>query len=255
MELEMRDARGRRKKAKFAYTKANAVPSGPAFFPSVNGTRDVQKGKTEDGWGYIHIRRCPGDLPDQIDKALAVIGDSPGMILDFRGNSGGGFDHPALMGRFVPKGKRLEFAKGYESAGDAPYGGPIVVIIDATVRSAGETAAAIFKEDGRAYVIGESPTAGMSASKTTIELPSGLFSLYVAVRSTCKGQTMAGVWRGLAWCPHETVEFDPVHLLTDGVDTLIKVAEQRLKRFRKIKCPTIRKRSAFAQGSRFRLAP
>jgi carboxyl-terminal processing protease len=41
----------------------------------------------------------------------------------------------------------------------------------------------MFKEDGRAYMIGESPTAGMSAQKEVIELPSRLFALYVAVRS------------------------------------------------------------------------
>ena len=41
----------------------------------------------------------------------------------------------------------------YASAGPKPYGGPVVVIIDAGVRSAGETASGMFKEDGRAYEI------------------------------------------------------------------------------------------------------
>ncbi|TDJ78016.1 MAG: hypothetical protein E2O39_01710, partial [Planctomycetota bacterium] len=39
-------------------------------------------------------------------------------------------------------------------------GGPIAVIVDATVRSAGETSSGIFGEDGRAHMIGESDTGG-----------------------------------------------------------------------------------------------
>ena len=138
----------------------------------------------DSGFGYIHFRRCKGNLPEMVDQALAEIGsDNPGIILDWRGNSGGGFDHDALFGRFIPKGKTTSWGKRYSSAGPNPYGGPVVAIVDATCRSAGETGAGIFKEDGRAYMIGESPTAGMSSSKKSIELPSGLFYLYVSVHS------------------------------------------------------------------------
>ena len=35
-----------------------------------------------------------------------------------------------------------------------------------------ETIAGDFKEDGRAYMIGDSPTAGMSSQKETVEVPS-----------------------------------------------------------------------------------
>lgn len=237
MKLELRDLKGRRKKVEFRYTKANPVPMGPAFYPTeVNGGKDVKGGVTKAGWGYIHIRRCPGDLPRQMDAVLASIGKAPGLILDFRGNSGGGFDHSAFMGRFVPKGEQLSFAKRYESAGSHPYGGPVVVIVDATVRSAGETAAAIFKEDGRAYVIGESPTAGMSSTKKTIDLPSGLFSLYVSVGSNMSRSNDGKGLEGVGVIPHEVVAFDAEDL-ANGTDTLIKIAEQRLKKFPKDKVP------------------
>ncbi|MEN9022876.1 MAG: hypothetical protein GWQ05_08560 [Verrucomicrobiaceae bacterium] len=87
---------------------------------------------------------------ESIDSALASLEEAPVIILDFHANSGARFDHPALMGRFVPKGETLTFAKRYQSTGEHPSGGPLVAIIDITVRSAGETPTAIRKEGGRA---------------------------------------------------------------------------------------------------------
>ena len=239
LKLEVRNLKGRRERIEFEYTKANPTPIGPAFFPGamVGESSDVRSCKTADGWGYVHIRRCRGNLPEQIDSALQAIGtDIPGIILDFRGNSGGGFDHPALMGRFTPKGKQLAFKKRYQSAGPDPYGGPLVVIVDGTVRSAGETAAAIFKEDGRAYVIGESPTAGMSSTKATIELPSGLFELYVSVGSNMSRSNDGRGLEGIGVLPHETIEFDPEDLAKE-TDTLTKAAAERLEKFPQDKVP------------------
>jgi C-terminal processing protease CtpA/Prc len=218
------------------FSRASPVPQGPAFLPEPDG----EIGRTGDGdvsfcllkdggWGYIHIRRCPANLPELVDEALAVVGGAPGLIVDLRANGGGGFDHDAFLGRFVPAGKPLAFAKRYESAGDHPYGGPVVVIIDGLVRSAGETAAAVFKEDGRAYLIGESATSGMSSSKTTIELPSGLFALYVSVRSNMARSNGGRGIEGVGVPPHEFVSYDPEDL-AEGKDTLTLRAAEILKR-------------------------
>jgi len=228
LKLEVKDARGKKRKRTVTYTKANPTPWGPAFFPpNLKSTKDLNYGVTEGGWGYIHVRRCKGNLPEQMDDALLGVGDPPGLILDFRGNSGGGFDHDDFMGRFVPEGESIAFGKSYASTGPHPYGGPIVVIVDATVRSAGETGSGIFKEDGRAYMIGESPTAGMSSSKTTIELPSKLFALYVSVASN-KGRFNGGRGiEGIGVIPHEIVEYEREDLAARQ-DTLIRRAEELL---------------------------
>ncbi|MBI4879125.1 MAG: hypothetical protein HY812_05615 [Planctomycetes bacterium] len=231
MELEVADTDGKKKKRTVTYTKASVLPDGPAFPPpDLQGTDDVRFGTTPKGYAYIHVRRCPDNLPELTDQALAAVGDAPGLILDFRACGGGAFDHEAFLGRFVPKGETLSFAGSYPSAGESPYGGPIVVIVDAGARSAGETGSGIFKEDGRAYLIGESPTAGMSSQKTTIELPSGLFALYVSVRSNKAHFNNGRGIEGIGVLPHEIVEYDPRDLAQEQ-DTLILRAEKLLERF------------------------
>jgi C-terminal processing protease CtpA/Prc len=154
------------------------------------------------------------------------------MILDFRGNSGGGCDHDAFEARFVPLGKELPrlAREPLAGAGETTYGGPLVVIVDGSVVSAGETTSGMFKEDSRGFMIGESATAGMSSQKTTIELPSKKFELYVSVRSN-RGSFNGGRGiEGLGVAPQELVQFDPRDL-AQGVDTLIRRAEELLGRF------------------------
>ena len=233
VEYEFKDEKGAKKKRSISFTKGNPTPQGPAFFPpDLKSTDDLQFGPLKSGFGYVHVRRCKENLPAQIDEALATVGSAKGLILDFRGNSGGGFDHEDFLGRFVPKGETLHGQAGveYPSTGEHPYTGPIVVIVDGTVISAGETASGIFKEDGRGYMIGESPTAGMSSQKTEIELPSGLFKLYVSTGSN-KARFNGGKGiEGIGVIPHEIVEFDPKDL-AKHVDTLIAKAEALLAKF------------------------
>jgi len=237
LELELKDAKGKKKKRTLTYTKANPVPWGPSVFPpALAGDEDVRYGKTAKGFGYVHLRRAPEDLPERMDAALAALEGVPGLILDFRANGGGGFDHEAFMGRFVPSGKSLAFARSYASAGPHPYGGRIVAIVDAGALSAGETASGMFKEDGRAYLIGESATAGMSSQKTTIELPSGLFALYVSTGSNMQRANGGRGLEGLGVSPHELVEYQAKDL-AEGVDTLIRRAEELLAKFPKSAVP------------------
>jgi hypothetical protein len=230
LDFEVKDGTAKKKRT-VTFAKGNQVPPGPAFPPAgLQGQKDVHWSTTGAGFGYVHIRRCKEDLPAQVDEALAALGAVPGLILDFRANGGGGFDHEAFFGRFVPAGKTWQGGVRYASAGTTPYGGPIVVIVDGNVRSAGETGAGIFKEDGRAWMIGESPTAGMSSQKTTIELPSRLFALYVSITSNkARFQGGKGI-EGIGVIPDELVAFDPADLAQQK-DTLIARAEALLRKF------------------------
>lgn len=203
----------------------NFVPIGPVFPPAKLEQIGRQSfGRTPGGMGYLHLRDIPGDLPAQLDKILTSLAGVPGLILDCRANGGGGCDHEAVFGRFLPAGARW---RQYTGAGDHPFGGPMVVIVDAGVRSAGETVAGMFKEDGRAYMIGDAPTAGMSSQKATATVPSGLFTVRFSIGSN-KGRFNGGKGiEGIGVPPHELTPYE-ARDLASGVDTQIRRAEELL---------------------------
>ncbi|MHC4820120.1 MAG: S41 family peptidase [Planctomycetota bacterium] len=231
LKVQLRSVKGKSKKATLMRNSKSMAPWGPAFAPEGLETIGRQSyGKTGSGFGYIHLRKIPGDLPAQLDTMLAKLGDCPGIILDFRGNGGGAVDHDAVLGRFVPEGKSISFGRTFKSAGEKPYGGNVVAIVDAGVRSAGETISGYFLQYGRAYGIGDTRTAGMSGRKKTIELPSKKFSLYVVTRSHGRELNKGEGIEGIGIPPHEIVDYDRSDLAA-GVDTLIRRAEELLAEF------------------------
>ena len=203
----------------------NFAPIGPIFPPE--GLKSLGRqsyGLTKSGLAYIHLRDVPGDLEKQLDAMLAEIGQAPGLILDLRANGGGGCDHAAVFGRFLPK---AEIYDRYEGSGPNPYAGPMVVIIDAGVRSAGETVAGMFKETRRAHTIGDSPTAGMSSSKATITVPSGLLTVRFSITSNMSRYNKGKGIEGLGIPPHQLVPYLATDLAA-GRDTQITTAEALL---------------------------
>lgn len=205
---------------------ANYIPDGPLFPPQPSLRIGRQSyGKTPGGMGYIHLRDIPGNLPEQLDTMLEGLGGPPGLILDLRANGGGGCDHPAVFGRFIPAGQNW---RQYRSAGPHPFSGPLVVIVDSGTRSAGETVAGMLKEDGRAYLIGDGTTAGTSSLKTEISPPSSLFKVRFSVASNMQRLNQGRGIEGLGIPPHELIPYDQRDLLA-GRDTQILRAETLLQ--------------------------
>ncbi|MGE0191226.1 MAG: S41 family peptidase [Planctomycetota bacterium] len=226
IRFELREGSDRKKVTITRRGGPNFAPSGPACPPAdLKQVGRQSYGKTASGYGYIHLRDVPDKLPQQLDEMLGALGDVPGLVLDMRANGGGGCDHEAVFGRFLASGTRW---RQYTGQGAHPFTGPLVVIVDAGVRSAGETVAGMFKEDGRAYLIGPEPTAGMSSQKEILEVPSGKLAVRVSVSSN-KGRFNGGKGiEGLGVPPNEVVVYDAKELLA-GTDSQIRRAEALLR--------------------------
>jgi C-terminal processing protease CtpA/Prc len=137
----------------------------------------------------------------------------------------GGTDHEAVFARFLAPGQEW---MQYTGAGKANYAGPIVVIVDAGTRSTSETVSGMLKEDGRAYMIGATPTAGMSSQKAEIVVPSKLFKVRFSAGSNKARFNGGRGIEGIGVPPNEVVAWDP-KLLAQGVDPFVQRAEELLK--------------------------
>jgi C-terminal processing protease CtpA/Prc len=219
-----------KKKVTLSCDKSGGNPAyiGPLFPPKdleSIGKRDAF-GKLASGYGYIVLRDCAETLPEEMDSALAKIGEAPGLILDMRANGGGGCDHEAVFGRFLAPGEKW---RQYTGAGSANYTGPMVVIVDAGTRSTGETVSGMFKEDGRAFMIGPSPTHGMSAQKSEVEVPSKLFKVRFATSSNKQRFNGGKGIEGIGVPPNEVVAWN-AKLMQDGIDPMVQRAEELLRK-------------------------
>lgn len=224
--------RGRKGRKKVSLTCGKSGGDARYVGPVFPGKEWKRLGKRDlyttlpSGFGYVYLGECASGLPEELDEALAALGDAPGLVLDLRANNGGSTDHAAVFGRFLASGATW---RQYTSSGPAPFAGPLVVIVDAGTRSAGETVAGQFKEDGRAYMIGPEPTHGMSAQKVELEVPSKLFAVRFAVSSNKQRFNGGRGIEGIGVAPHEIVAWDP-KLLASGIDPMIARAEELLKK-------------------------
>jgi len=126
--------------------------------------------------GYIYVRRIPNGLEGLLDGALNGLGDIKGLIIDVRGNSGGGFDVNTAFRNFdlaldqAAKPQRLR------------YSGPIALLIDERTISAGEGWASWFIAQKRAKVFGTT-SAGASSRKVVYTLTNGLYRVVIPVKA------------------------------------------------------------------------
>ncbi|MCC7171936.1 MAG: hypothetical protein IT459_15940 [Planctomycetes bacterium] len=234
LRVEVVPPGGRKNAVTLQCSRKMPPPRGAAVVPA--NAKDMGDGflagTTSKGFGYLAIPAIPEDLPERLDAILERFAACPGLILDFRGNKGGGCDHDAVFARFIPLGHTFDRvgSSPIAGAGPAPFGGPVVVLVDGLTVSSAETVSGMFKEDGRAYMLGESPTAGMSGQKEELELPSGLFALRITTQSN-KGRFNGGKGvEGIGVPPLEIVAFTPKDL-ANGVDTVIARAEAVLAKF------------------------
>ncbi|MHC4403580.1 MAG: S41 family peptidase, partial [Planctomycetota bacterium] len=150
------------------------LPRLPVPIPGVSDSADVSWTMLDDDVGYIYVRRIRGDLVESLDRAVEELKGARGMIVDVRGNSGGGFDSSRSHRNFAPDDS--------EEPDRPRFGGPMVLLIDARCISAGEGWASWFVAHRRARVFGGT-TAGASSRKATYTLNNGFYKVVFPVKA------------------------------------------------------------------------
>ncbi len=130
------------------------LPRLPVPIPGIRDSADVAWKMLDGRIGYLYVRRIGANLIEQLDRAVGELGSAQGLIIDVRGNSGGGFD--SLR-------SHRNFARNDPEEPDRPrFAGPIAVLVDARCISAGEGWTSWFVANKRARLFGET-TAGASS--------------------------------------------------------------------------------------------
>lgn len=192
------------------------LPRLPVPIPGIADAGNVSWTMLDGDIGYVYVRRIRSDLIQQLDRAVGELKDAEGLIVDVRGNSGGGFDASR---------SHRNFALDDAQEPDRPrFDGPMALLLDARCISAGEGWASWFIAEERARTFGEA-TAGASARKTVYPLKNGLYRVRFPVKA----------YRGYLDRPIERRGLEPdVPLrqraadLAEGRDTVLEAARRYL---------------------------
>lgn len=175
IELVTQDIDG--EKSTFKLTANQSVrylPRLPVPNPPINDSASVSWKMLDGNIGLIYVRRIRNDLIPRLDKAIAELKEAKGIIIDVRGNSGGGFDYYRA---------HLNFTEDRSKDPERPrFTGPMALLIDSRCISAGEGWSSWFIANRRARVFG-STTAGASARKTTYTLKNELYKVTFPVKA------------------------------------------------------------------------
>ena len=200
-----------------ATAETRYLPRLPVPIPGIDDAGSVTWKKLDDGVGYVYVRRIGPDLIERLDRAVAELKDALVLIIDVRGNSGGGFDSERSHRNFNPDDPNEP---------DRPrFAGPVAVLIDARAISAAEGWASWFVANKRAKLVGEA-TAGASSRKREYVLKNGLYKVQFPVKA----------YNGYLDRPIERRGLEPdvpvrqnAKDLSEGRDTVLKAARRMLK--------------------------
>ena len=179
VRLEVADAGGARREVDLVRVE----PKLPAFRFGLLGTIPVEFESRMLPGNVVYVRFTPFivDAGEEVERALGEHKNARGAILDLRGNPGGVgavamavarlfIDRPVELGTMhTRENPELRF---FVHADDAPYRGPLVVLVDGSSASTSEILAGGLQSVGRARLVGER-SIGMALPSIGVELPHG----------------------------------------------------------------------------------
>ncbi len=168
-----------------------------------------------DANGYLRIKSFNAKTRPAIDRGLddLVAHAAKGLVIDLRGNPGGGFDDAmASAEAFLPSGtviariqKQGEPEKVFTAKGATRLATvPVVVLVDGDTSSGGEIMAAALQQGRHAQVVG-TKTFGKWSLQTVDDLPNGYAIKYtISVIRAADGKT----YDGTGFSPDIQVDMD-----------------------------------------------
>jgi C-terminal peptidase prc len=132
---------------------------------------------------YVRVRSFAAPTPDDVDKALALLGkDARGVVLDLRNNSGGLLSAGIEVAeRFVRFGTLVAYTEGRLPSSNLRFVSrlgrrrpelPLVVLVNSGTAAGAEVVAAALQESARAKLIGMR-TFGRASIQTIVPLDDG----------------------------------------------------------------------------------
>ncbi len=212
------------------HRERSAVMEGTPFPPFF---LEFEAKRLEDDIGYIRFNTFHPDLIPDMQNAIKSMPDSPGIIIDLRGNPGGNpVATEALAAQFV--NERVHVVSYLTRAGpieriiepvEGTYRGALLVLIDTLSTSASEEFAAGMQAIGRAVIIGQQSPGSASGADAKL-LPDGGLLLCTTMEMAAPDGT---VLEGRGVIPDIQVELDR-ELLLQGMDSQLEAAIDYIKR-------------------------
>jgi len=175
VKLQLQDPDGKTRSLELPATcGVRYLPRLPVPIAGISDSANVSWTMLDGNLGYIYVRRIRGDLVERLDRAVGELKGASGLIVDVRGNSGGGFDAGRAHRNFGPADDQEPQRPRFD--------GPMALLVDARCISAGEGWASWFVARRRARLFGQA-TAGASARKRTYTLTNKLYKVTFPVKA------------------------------------------------------------------------